>query len=312
MKSNLINLSRKLRQKKWGIGFIEAPIGKVLDSDYTPHIRWVKDTIKDRWFADPFILESTSSRIILLAEEFCYKVKRGRIAKLTIDREYMKIIDYKIVLDTDTHLSFPHIIRKENKTFVIPENYMLGNQWKYEYDYQADKLTPLHIIAKGTYTDAAFIDIDGRTFMLSTAEPNPNGNILTLYEVKDKFHKLEEIRKFQLEDNTARNGGAIFEFDGKYYRAAQICNNAYGEGIELQQMIVKNGQIEAFNPVRRIYPQGLRLSLGLHTFNISPTDQNLIVVDGHGYRHRHLALLIDTTASIKRYLYKKIFNNRQS
>lgn len=45
---------------------------------------WIKDDYKRGWFADPFILDVSNNYMILLVEEFVYKLHRGVISKLVI------------------------------------------------------------------------------------------------------------------------------------------------------------------------------------------------------------------------------------
>ena len=82
IKRNLLNIS-------WNIGFLN--IDKDFVNKSTWDIRWMKHNYKDRWFADPFILKVTNDEIIVLVEEFYDPIHRGRISKLTIDKQYYNI-----------------------------------------------------------------------------------------------------------------------------------------------------------------------------------------------------------------------------
>lgn len=90
----------------------------------------------------------------------------------------------------------------------------------------------------------------------------------------------------------------------KAYRPAQICDHRYGEGIELQEVVIKDDKIVGFKPIKRILPTCKRWYLGIHTFNISPDDSNLIVIDGHGYRYPLIGSLIEKLARAKRKILK--------
>lgn len=56
-------------------------IADVIKSDKL-NIHWMKHSYTDRWFADPYLLEVTDKQIVVLVEEFCYKLRKGRIADL--------------------------------------------------------------------------------------------------------------------------------------------------------------------------------------------------------------------------------------
>lgn len=287
----------KGRSYCWGIGFIEDSVDNVVLSDGPIKVRWVKG-LKDRWFADPFILESSPEKIMVLAEEYCYKNKKGRIARLTIDRKSMTIEDYKIILDKDTHLSFPFIIRKGDDILIVPENYKSGVQTIYKYDALSDTLTPFEKFNDGTFTDAVLFENDGKKYMITTQEPNPNGSILDYYELDADYNVTGKIRQFEFEGRTARNGGDIFKIQDRVFRPAQICDHRYGEGIEIQELIFADGKIEKFIPLKRLMPQSFRWSEGLHTFNVAPDDDRLIVIDGHGFRFLLLGKTVNSIAKL--------------
>ena len=129
----MLNIIRKIRgvlqSSYWNIGFVEEDIKEVLNSDYL-HIHWLHHPYKDRWFADPFFLRVDDTHIVLLAEEFCYASKKGRIAKLVIKREGYLLEEMKIILELPSHLSFPFIFRKDDDISTLKQ----FNQTKTPYD----------------------------------------------------------------------------------------------------------------------------------------------------------------------------------
>lgn len=294
----------KLREHCWGIGFIEDTPQNVLNSAQPPHIKWVKNPYKDRWFADPFILYSDDKSIELLVEEFSYKHRRGRIARLVVDRETMTITDFKIILELDTHLSFPFIIRKDGEVLVVPENYKSGIQSLFKYNADTCKLELQSTLSPGKFTDAVIFKAGGIWQMISTEEPNPNGSDLEYFILDNNLNIEYKKDQFHFDGRTARNGGDIFRIRKKAYRPAQICDHRYGEGIELQEVVIKDDKIVGFKPIKRILPTCKRWHLGIHTFNISPDDSNLIVIDGHGYRYPLIGSLIEKLARAKRKILK--------
>jgi hypothetical protein len=98
------------------------------------HVNWVKHHYKDSWFADPFILDVTDTDIIVLVEEWYKPIRRGRISKLIIDRNTFVLKDLQVVLQLDTHLSFPVIERREDGVYIYPENGESGNLSIYRYN----------------------------------------------------------------------------------------------------------------------------------------------------------------------------------
>lgn len=74
-----------LRSDMWNLGFMTDDIADVIKSDKL-NIHWMKHSYTDRWFADPYLLEVTDKQIVVLVEEFCYKLRKGRIARPVVSR----------------------------------------------------------------------------------------------------------------------------------------------------------------------------------------------------------------------------------
>ena len=61
----------------WNIGFIEKGIDSIVNDDTEYKIRWVKKKYHDRFYADPFIFETTPLYYVVLAEECLFVKKKG-------------------------------------------------------------------------------------------------------------------------------------------------------------------------------------------------------------------------------------------
>ena len=108
---------QRLTNRLWTIGFLQNPIedltvGKPL------RVEWMKHSYKDRWFADPFVLDVDDNNIYILAEEYYMPIHRAYIAKLTIDRNTKELIETKPILKLKTHLSYPAIIRRDGNIYI--------------------------------------------------------------------------------------------------------------------------------------------------------------------------------------------------
>uniref|UniRef100_UPI0040566755 glucosamine inositolphosphorylceramide transferase family protein n=1 Tax=Alistipes sp. TaxID=1872444 RepID=UPI0040566755 len=272
----ILNFFKQLHNNRWNIGFIECQQEK--DIDIKPeNIKWLKHDYKDRWFADPFILEISDKEIVVLVEEFCYKLKRGRIAKLTIDKKSYQLLSMKIILDLETHLSFPYIYTYQGTTYVLPENSQSGSSSIYRYEWEKGELHKVKEIAAIPLIDAIIYD----NKLLATLPPNQNGIELKIYEFdQHNMTVLKLIKTVYFNQNYARNAGAVLNWAGDLFRPAQDCTNGYGKGVILQN-ISADFSISS-TPHISLYPNSFLYNLGLHTFNLK---NNLIVVDGRGYRY---------------------------
>lgn len=280
----------RVYEQHWTLGFIEDSLIDIVDGK-PPVIHYVKDIPRDRWFADPFILDYDDTVIHVLAEEFCYNIHRGRIAKLTIDRHLFRLLDYGIVLDLSTHLSFPFIIRKNGKVFIAPENSESGSWSLYEYDFATDYLKKEGILVNKPLTDAIMTNFFGEELVFSTHIPTQNGNILYLYSPEGIL-----LKTLPLSSNTARNAGDWFIIDNTVYRPAQDCNDDYGKAVIIQE-VKQSGDGFTFTDVCRITSTHPRFTTGCHTFN---NYKDLTVLDVHGYRRPNLVGIVNTVKRLLR------------
>lgn len=259
----------------WNLGFIREPLDRILLTDQPLTIDYMKHGFKDRWFADPFILDVTDKYIYILVEEYYKKIQRGRIAKLTVNRDGYVLEKSETILELDTHLSFPAILRSGEKTYIYPENSESGQLKLYEYDLDANKCHLTKTLCPEPLTDAIITDAGGKECIMSTQLPTQNMNILGCYD-KDGLTK-----QFIFADNTARNAGDWFEFHGEWYRPAQDCNRTYGEAVILQKIHFEDGELKT-EDIRRITTNHPRLNVGCHTFNHY---DGISVIDVKGWWH---------------------------
>lgn len=270
-------------EQHWTLGFIEGTVLEIVNGK--PYeIQYVKGMPKDRWFADPFILDYDEHTIQVLVEEFSYKNRRGRIARLSIERNSYQLLSYKIILDLPTHLSFPFIERHNGKINIFPENSASGNWNKYEYDPLTDTLTQVETIVHAPLTDAIKTNIEGEDFIFATQIPNQNGSVLSVYDSKGE-KKLD----IDLLSNIARNAGDWFSIGGKVYRPAQDCNTCYGSAVIIQEVEWIGNSIR-FKNLRKIESTNPKFTTGCHTFN---SYKELIVVDVHGRRRPVLSSIVN-------------------
>ena len=272
---------RELRHNLWNIGFIEEGLEYTL-TNKSPRIHWVKKRNKDRWFADPFILDITENEIIILAEEYNYNVRRGRIARVVIERKTYEEKEFEIILDLPTHLSFPFIIRQNGKVYLMPENSASGCSTIYEYDDATRKITPLHHLANEPFADATIFEMDDKSFLFTTILPDTNSTSVKIFSFdKEKLKVIEQVANVEFPIVCGRNAGEVFEVKGKLYRPAQDCTLRYGHGVILQKIIMRDGNW-FFEDVNSFYPNTFKYNQGIHTFNHY---KGLIVIDARGYRN---------------------------
>lgn len=270
---------------KWEIGFLTSSIETILAGE-KPKVWWVKHNYEDRWFADPFILEENDEEITLLVEEYYEPIGLGRIAKLRIDKKSHRIVSNELVLQLDTHLSFPAIMRKDGKIYIYPENYKSGKLYLYEYDLNTNQCKLAGVLCDVPLTDAVYRNIDGIDYIFSTRGENPNGKNLGVYS-RGEDGKFTLSNTILFQENIARMAGDFFKVGTELYRPAQESNTTYGHSISLQRIENDKGTFKVKEVVRLTSPHKIH-KLGFHTFNKLG---NTIVIDVKGFRRPFLGTI---------------------
>jgi len=277
---SLKRIIRSLSDERWTIGFIRNSVEQILDGEEII-VDWVLDKNKKRWFADPFILDVDEKEIIVLAEEVNkhYKLgKKGRISRLTIDRDTLIIKNVCPILELDTHLSFPAIYRIKGHIFICPENSESGQLKLYRYDDNKKSCSFEKIICNDPLADAVMTEYFGKQLIFATKIQDANGPKLYIYAKGDNNSLFEVKESYKFNENIARMAGHFFEFNGKIYRPTQECNIQYGHAITIQE--IRKEETWHFYEVRRIYSTHPKLTVGTHTFNVY---NNFIVTDALGF-----------------------------
>ena len=283
---SLKTIIKNYSSETWNIGFIQNSLESVLRGEPL-QVKWVKHQYKKSWFADPFILDVTDTEIHVLVEEFYEPIQRGRIARLIIDRNTYELKKSDLVLELPTHLSFPAIIRKDNKILIYPENGESGELNVYQYEPETNKCVKVKTILNEAVADAVIARIDGEEYLFCTKQPNPNGNLLDVY-LKEADETFVAREQHSFDEHVARMAGDFFEYQGKLYRPTQECNIQYGHAVTLQEVTRKNGKFE-FHEVCRMHSVHPQLTIGMHTFNMY---KGLIVTDALGFRHMWIRKLL--------------------
>ena len=197
--------------QKYNIGFIDGDLQSVMEGD-TIKVKWLKHNYKNRWFADPFILDNNEREIIVLVEEWYDPIQRGRISKLTIDKNSFELKEIKVLLESETHLSFPMIVRKDNGIFVYPENSATGKWVEYKYNPETDALVAQRTMANLPLTDSVICNYFDESLMFSTCLPDANGKELGIYswdEIKQEYIVKEY---YHFAENISRTAGDFFKY----------------------------------------------------------------------------------------------------
>ncbi len=267
---------RGLTRTSWHLGFVNGGLQGVL-RDEPLDVSWVKCPYKDRWFADPFILDVTDEKILVLAEEVRYQNPKGRIVRLTINRDSLEIEKRETLLETGTHLSFPNIFRHNGRVYITPENAQEGKQHAYEYDPESGELRFVQTICEDCVWDATITDVFGGHLLMFASHKNDYS--LDIYEWNDDVKRFVPIKSIPSNERNSRMGGAIFSFDGMYYAPFQNCTRTYGGNLDIKAIQYENDEF-SFSTVKQLFSPHPKYKEGLHTLN---EYKGVVVIDVIGY-----------------------------
>lgn len=284
---------KKLAEGCWALGFIEGGIQQIMEStDYD--VRWVK-VPKDRWYADPFILDVTDNEILVLVEDYAYDYKKGVISLLHVDRKTMDITKRKVVLETPTHLSFPNILRKDGNIYIYPESAHSGQLDIYKFDQQMESLTHCATICDDCIWDSDITEYFDKPMMFTAAH---NDYMLDIYEWNDSTQRFILSKSIPSKIKNSRLGGALFKYNGKVYYPAQNCETGYGSAINIKELACHSGDF-VITEIKTIKSKHPKYKRGLHTIN---EYKGVVVIDVFGYRYGIIGDLLNKLLKI----YKRI------
>lgn len=277
---------------KYNIGFVDGNLESIIEGEPIK-VNWMKHSYKDRWFADPFILDVTDNEIIVLVEEWYDPLQRGRISKLIVDKSSFDLLELKVMIDEGSHLSFPSIERIGNEIYIYPERAGSFLE-RYRYDHEKDSFEKDGRVSDLPLTDSVITDFFGQRLLFSTKMPDANGKDLGIYSWNNtkKMFVLQEYYHF--DENISRMAGNFFVYGGNVYRPAQVCIKSYGDAVSIQKVDYQSEKW-SFREIRRIYSPNKDYDLGFHTFN---TYKSVIVVDALGYRKTKLCRFLRKVKNI--------------
>lgn len=282
--SIIMDIRKYVYDNHWTIGFPQNSLGEIINGSKLD-VKWMKNPYTDRWFADPFILCHDNKEIVLLVEEFCDRIQRGRISKIVVSRSDYRLKNVEVVLELPTHLSFPAIKRKNGLVYIYPENGASNKLILYQYNPDSNECIEVCNMAEGYLADAIETDLFGESLLFTTIVPEHNSNKLVVMS-KGSDCRYHPYKTVLFDSNIARNAGDWFNYSNSVYRPAQNCTFVYGGEMIIQKVFINNDGDFVFETIRRIKEQYKSYNLGCHTFNHY---NGVSVIDVNGYRRPLLA-----------------------
>lgn len=227
------------------------------------------------WCADPFLIDY-QGKTYLFCEAFDIFRDRGILAYRTID-EKGRVGKLHPCLDIGTHLSYPHVFCHDGTMYMCPESGAAREVAVYEATSFPDRWEKKAVLLPDTAAcDSDLVTCQGVHYLLTLIyEQNTTAYVYDkLYAFrwdKDRFVPCSTAPVVH-SARYARNGGAIFEYQGHLYRVSQDCEKMYGESVTFHQIQTLAPDRYQERPVRTVTVGDIRLDHhyhydGMHTYN---------------------------------------------
>lgn len=237
-------------QNSWTVGFVRAHISRFLENDFTPKIEWVPHTgCRQRFLADPFLFDVEGS-FKILAEEFDYTQRHGRIVEVDIVTG-----ECEPAILGEAHLSYPYLFRHADHHYCVPESSYSNEVSLYAYDtlrkLWQKQCTILH---DACLIDPSIIRYDGSWWLFCSNLNDGDDDRLYIYHADDLYgpwtpHVNNPVKAGR---ESSRPGGTLFVHRGELYRPAQDNSLGYGEGLVIHRVTELSRTRFKEEPVRRI------------------------------------------------------------
>ena len=223
---------------------------------------------------------------------------------LTLDNTF-KQIEYKVLLDTKSHLSYPFVYKENKITYVFPESGKVGKLSCYKFDTENESLTFIKDILDIPLMDSTFLMHDDKFWIFGILSQSGSYKLHVYFSdyLLGPYtpHPQNPVRSGL---NGTRSAGSFIKVDGSLYRPTQNCENRYGESITIQKITELNETVVSEKSYMDIsIHKKKRHYSGMHTIHTINALNNIIIVDGEHWDFSPFQqvkkFIIDTFDSIK-------------
>ena len=262
---------------RWQIGLRQASVA--LYDELSADAACVRTLGSFRWLenpagayrADPFFL-ARHGTLWMFYEEYADASQRGAIGAALVGPSG-DLVDARIVMRKEYHLSFPYVFEHTGEIFMVPESAASGTVDLYRATRFPDEWVLECTLLRLCCVDSTLFEHDGRWWLVTTPRIVPGHAALSyLWSAASLFGPWTLAAHSPLSHDVrhARSAGTVFaREDGRLCRPTQDCSGSYGRAVQFNR-------IEQLAPVPRqtagptLLPS-LRGLLGVHTYNRAGT-----------------------------------------
>lgn len=266
------------RQEDWVVGIVKKE--DFNENSNFRKVHWLLRPDQHSYTADPFIIDFEEDTLVFF-ESYSYATERGHISMAKASEHFDKYYD---VLKSDLHFSFPSVFVYENQLFMIPECYESNGIQLYQYDYEINKMIFKQTLLEGVAAvDPVLYKKDNYWWLFFTEKNQPSVHLQIWFsENMHGPYQPHFNNPVKSDIHSSRPAGMLFEKDGKLFRPAQDCSEAYGIGVVINELTELSKEYFLEKESHRLSPdKDWKLHKGLHTFNQS---SRYIALDAKGFR----------------------------
>lgn len=186
------------------------------------------------FYADPFIV-ARDGRHYLFAEACPYATGKGVIVCAEVGADAAPG-PWRIVLERPWHLSYPFVFEHGGQTWLAPESSSHGGIELYRAtDFPYGWAFGERLLPELPLVDPTFFEHEGRLWLFAgmATAGGSDWDELFAWHAPDLggpwiAHALNPIKS---DCRSARPGGRVLSLDGRLFRPAQRCEQAYGEAL---------------------------------------------------------------------------------
>jgi len=226
---------------------------------------------KDRFWADPFIIEE-EGKYFMFIEECPHDTHKGHLSVMTFDDNKWSLPT--TIIKANHHLSYPNVFKINGEYFIIPEsgdNKTIDLYQCIEFPYKWEhKKTLMNNI---TAYDATLVEHNNKWWLFCSVieEEGMSGNDELHIFFSDAFDSIDwqphKQNPVVSDVSLARPAGSFIKKNGRIYRPAQNSSNRYGYGFsftEILELSIENYKEEV---VTKVTPDWKNDVLSTHTYN---------------------------------------------
>lgn len=269
-------------QIEWNIGFTcasDTAVRDLVTSGKLGAIQWCPRNSVLGSRADPFIWALDGQERVLY-EEIDSWTGRGEIRSISL-RDLPRRQHSRVEIVQPLHLSYPFVKQWENVWYCMPECARSGGIDLYFWDTDSESWRiKRRLLDEVPILDGSLLWLEGIWYLFGTVKGPSSYDTLKIWwshslEGEWLPHRQDPAK---VDVRSARSGGALFEFDGRWYRPAQDCSGGYGSALTINRIEVLTPDVFLETTVSQVRPDPYGpYPDGLHTVAVYG---NQIIIDG--------------------------------